>query len=67
MKSKEKIVGPNGYDCQECPDWDDINGCLANETNLFKCPAFLMDILDPDYEDDDWDEEETHVYMSGNK
>jgi len=26
----------NFYTCQECPDWDDVNGCWRN-SNPFNC------------------------------
>lgn len=25
-----KKIYPNDYDCEGCPDWDDVNGCWAN-------------------------------------
>jgi hypothetical protein len=50
MKSDRKPV-PNGYDCGGCPDWDDINGCWAGETNVLLCP-YLNQEEDFDEEDE---------------
>jgi hypothetical protein len=24
------MAKPNGYDCEQCPEWDDVNGCWAD-------------------------------------
>ena len=40
---------PNSYDCSECPDWDFINGCWANESNSLQCWFRLEQILNRIY------------------
>jgi len=29
------MVKPNFWECQECPHWDDVNGCWRNCKNIF--------------------------------
>lgn len=45
---------PNGYDCSDCPHWDDINGCWANETNCLACDYRLSEEEEEDYNDEDY-------------
>lgn len=33
------MMKPNYWSCQECPQWDDVNGCWADMISLDKCPV----------------------------
>jgi hypothetical protein len=33
---------PNHYDCEECEQWDDINGCWDNVKNIFHCQKYVL-------------------------
>jgi hypothetical protein len=33
----KKISRPNSYQCEGCPDWDDVNGCWADVEDVDSC------------------------------
>lgn len=43
-------VGPNSWDCEGCPSWDDVNGCWENREEY-------CGWSDEDQEDDQGDED----------
>lgn len=51
------MVSPNFEMCQECPQWDDINGCWSNCIDVC-CEGRLDE--DGNY-DDDWDSKKLKV------
>jgi hypothetical protein len=51
---------PNSYQCEGCPEWDDLNGCWDGIKNVDRCLRIgesgyygEFDDCDEDFEDND--------------